>query len=273
MNDVFDKLEETAAWIAARVSLKPTTGIVLGSGLGNLVDRITEQTVIEYRDIPHFPVPTVAGHAGRLVFGKIGGTNVVAMQGRFHFYEGHAMRTIAFPVALMNRIGVSTLVVSNAAGGINRGFKSGDLMIITDHINLFGTNPLIGLNDERLGPRFPDLSDVYSGRLIGIADGAARTLGMKFRRGIYAGLSGPCYETAAEIKYLKAIGADAVGMSTVPEAIVARYLGMETLGVSCITNMATGIAKTRHSHESVMKTANEAAGRFCAVMAACIANF
>jgi len=272
MQGMFEKLQETVAFVSNRTSLRPTVGIILGSGLGNLVGQITDQISIDYRDLPHFPESTVVGHAGRLVIGRIGATVVMAMQGRFHYYEGHDMRTVAFPIAFMKQFGARMLVVSNSAGGINERFTPGDLMLITDHINLFATNPLIGLNDERLGPRFPDMTEAYSPRLIAEADKAAKSLGMSFRRGVYAGVSGPCYETAAEIRYLQRGGADAVGMSTVPEVIAARYLGLEVLGISCITNMATGIAKVRHSHEAVVKTANEAAERFCAVVAATVRN-
>lgn len=270
MIGMFEKLEETLAFVRQRTDLRPTVGVILGSGLGQLVDRMSGQVAIDYRDLPHFPAPTVAGHAGRMVIGRIGGVVVVAMQGRFHYYEGHDMRTVAYPTAFMKQFGVRTLVVSNSAGGINRGFTPGDLMLITDHINLFATNPLIGLNDERLGPRFPDMTEAYSPRLIDIADSTAGELGMSFRRGVYAGLSGPCYETAAEIRYLERIGADAVGMSTVPEVIAARYLGLEVLGISCITNMATGIATVKHAHEEVVRIANEASERFCTVVAATI---
>jgi len=270
MIGMFEKLEETVTFVRQRTDLQPTVGVILGSGLGQLVDRMSGQVAIDYRDLPHFPAPTVAGHAGRMVIGKIGGVVVVAMQGRFHYYEGHDMRTVAYPTAFMKQFGVRTLIVSNSAGGINRGFTPGDLMLITDHINLFATNPLVGLNDERLGPRFPDMTEAYSPRLIDIADSAAGELGMSFRRGVYAGLSGPCYETAAEIRYLERIGADAVGMSTVPEVIAARYLGLEVLGISCITNMATGIATVKHAHEEVVRIANEASERFCTVVAATI---
>ena len=270
MIGMFEKLEETVAYVRERTDLRPTVGVILGSGLGQLVDRMSDQVAINYRDLPHFPAPTVAGHAGRMVIGRVGGVVVVAMQGRFHYYEGHDMRTVAYPTAFMKQFGVRTLIVSNSAGGINRGFAPGDLMLITDHINLFATNPLVGLNDERLGPRFPDMTEAYSPRLVEIADSAAGELGMSFRRGVYAGVSGPCYETAAEIRYLERIGADAVGMSTVPEVIAARYLGLEVLGVSCITNMATGIATVKHAHEEVVRIANEASERFCTVVAATI---
>ena len=272
MIGMLEKLEETVAFVRQRTASRPTVGVILGSGLGQLVERMEDATAIDYCDVPHFPAPTVAGHAGRMVFGRIGKVDVVAMQGRFHYYEGHDMRTVAYPTAFMKQFGVRTLIVSNSAGGINRDFTPGDLMLITDHINLFATNPLIGLNDERLGPRFPDMTEAYSPRLIGIADSAAGEMGLKFRRGVYAGLSGPCYETAAEIRYLEAIGADAVGMSTVPEVIAARYLGLEVLGISCITNMATGIATVKHAHAEVVRIANEASERFCAVVAATIAR-
>lgn len=265
-----EKLEETVAFVRRRTDLRPSVGVILGSGLGQLVDRMSDTLAIDYGDLPNFPQSTVAGHAGRLVLGRIGDVVVVAMQGRFHYYEGHDMRTVAYPTAFMKHFGVSTLVVSNAAGGINPGFAPGDLMLISDHINLFATNPLIGLNDERLGPRFPDMTDAYSPRLIALADAAASELGTALRRGVYAGLSGPCYETAAEIRYLARIGADAVGMSTVPEVIAAHYLGLEVLGVSCITNMATGIATVKHAHAEVVKIANAASERFCSVVAATI---
>lgn len=272
MIGMLEKLEETVAFVRQRTASRPTVGVILGSGLGQLVERMEDATAIDYCDVPHFPAPTVAGHAGRMVFGRIGKVDVVAMQGRFHYYEGHDMRTVAYPTAFMKQFGVRTLIVSNSAGGINRDFTPGDLMLITDHINLFATNPLIGLNDERLGPRFPDMTEAYSPRLIGIADSAAGEMGLKFRRGVYAGLSGPCYETAAEIRYLAHGGADAVGMSTVPEVIAARYLGLEVLGISCITNMATGIATVKHAHEEVVRIANEASERFCTVVAATIAR-
>lgn len=270
MNGMYGKLEETVTCVKRLTDLRPTIGVILGSGLGQLVERMTDTVAIDYRDLPHFPAPTVAGHAGRLVIGRIEGVPVMAMQGRFHYYEGHDMRTIAFPTAFMQRFGARTLIVSNAAGGINRGFTPGDLMLITDHLNLIGTNPLIGLNDERLGPRFPDMTEAYSPRLIALAEEAAAELGTSLRRGVYAGLSGPCYETAAEIRYLERIGADAVGMSTVPEVIVARYLGMEVLGISCVTNMATGIATVKHAHDEVVRIANEASTRFCALVATTI---
>lgn len=270
MQGMFEKLQETVAYVRQRTAVQPTVGIILGSGLGRLVEQITDPVTIDYHDVPHFPQTTVAGHAGRLVLGRIGDTAVIAMAGRFHYYEGHEMRSVAYPTAFMKTLGVQTLIVSNAAGGINRGFVPGDLMLITDHINLFANNPLIGLNDERLGPRFPDMTEPYSQRLMAMAEQAAQGLGFELRHGVYAGVSGPCFETAAEIRYLERIGADAVGMSTVPEVIAARYLGLEVLGISCVTNMATGIAKVKHAHEDVMRIANEASERFCNVVAATV---
>ena len=272
MIGVFGKLEETVASVRERTGRTPTVGVILGSGLGQLVDRMTDCEAIDYRDLSHFPTTTVAGHAGKLVLGNIGSVQVAALQGRFHYYEGHDMRTVAYPTAFLKHFGVKTLIVSNSAGGINRNFEPGDLMLITDHINLFGTNPLIGLNDERLGARFPDMTEPYSLRLIEQADAAAKELGLTLQRGVYAGLTGPCYETAAEIRFLDRIGADAVGMSTVPEVIAARYLGMEVLGISCVTNMATGIAKVKHAHAEVVRIANAASERFCAVVAATVAR-
>ena len=270
MDGLFEKLQETVAFVRERTPVQPVIGIILGSGLGKLVEQIADPVVIDYEDLPNFPKVTVAGHAGRLVLGRIGATPVVAMQGRFHYYEGHDMSTVGLPVVFMKLFGVRTLIVSNSAGGINPEFSPGDLMLITDHINLFATNPLIGLNDERLGPRFPDMTEAYCPRLLGLAEQVSGGLGIALRRGVYAGASGPCYETAAEIRYLSCVGADAVGMSTVPEVITARYVGLEVLGISCITNMATGIAKVKHAHEDVVKTANAASARFCQLVAAII---
>ncbi|GAB6088791.1 purine-nucleoside phosphorylase [Spirochaeta dissipatitropha] len=267
MKGIYEKLQETLEYIRGRCSTEPEAGIVLGSGLGGLVERIEDPIWIDYHDIPHFPVSTVAGHAGKLVFGRIGSTSVVAMQGRFHYYEGHDMRTVVYPVALMKLLGAGTLLVSNSAGGMNPDFTPGDLMLIHDHINLFSDNPLIGLNDERLGPRFPDMTEPYSSKLIALAERKALAMGFDFQKGVYVGVSGPAYETAAEIRFMQTIGGDAVGMSTVPEVIAARYMGMEVIGISCITNMSTGIAKVKHSHEEVVKTANAAAERFCTVVA------
>lgn len=260
---MYEKVKETAEFIKSKTSQRPDTAIILGSGLGDLVDSIEEKEFIDYKDIPNFPVSTVSGHKGRLVFGKLEGKPVMAMQGRFHYYEGYKMREVAYPVYVMKLLGIENLIVSNAAGGINRSFSEGTLMIITDHINLFGNNPLIGQNDERFGPRFPGMSEAYNHQFITVAKKKASENEIEFREGVYAGLTGPYYETAAEIRYLSTIGADAVGMSTVPEVITANYLGLKVLGISCITNMATGIAEVEHEHEAVVETAKRVSEQFC----------
>mgnify|MGYP000724024547 CR=1 FL=1 len=270
MIGMLEKLEETVAFVRQRTASRPTVGVILGSGLGQLVERMEDTTAIDYRDVPHFPAPTVAGHAGRMVFGRIGQVDVVAMQGRFHYYEGHDMRTVAYPTAFMQQFGVRTLIVSNSAGGINRDFTPGDLMLITDHINLFATNPLIGLNDERLGPRFPDMTEPYSLELRNLAKQTADELGIAYKEGVYMGFMGPCYETAAEIRAFAGMGADAVGMSTVPETMVCNYMGMKVLAVSCITNMATGIQTVKHSHARVLEIANQAGDTLCRWLGAVI---
>ncbi len=262
----YEQVLESAAYIRSVTAQQPTLCIILGSGLGGLVDVIANKTVIPYGDIPHFPQSTVPGHAGNLVIGCIGSTTVVAMQGRFHYYEGFTMDQVTYPLYVMKLLGVTSLIVTNACGGVNRSFAPGDLMLITDYISFMAPNPLIGHNDERFGPRFPDMTEAYSRRLMAKADELAASLGFSLQRGVYALFSGPCFETAAEIRAFAALGADAVGMSTVPETIVANYLGMEVLGISCITNMATGIAEKKHSHEAVIRTANEAGEKLCALV-------
>ncbi|MBP3038988.1 purine-nucleoside phosphorylase [Bacillaceae bacterium Marseille-Q3522] len=233
---------------------KPLIGLILGSGLGVLADDIEEAVKIPYEEIPEFPVSTVAGHAGRLVFGKINGVTVVAMQGRFHYYEGYSFEKVTFPVRVMKELGVQTLIVTNAAGGVNETFSAGDLMLIADHINFMGSNPLIGYNDDRLGARFPDMSEAYSKKLRTAAKKVAEDIGIKVQEGVYIGFTGPSYETPAEIRMAKIIGADAVGMSTVPEVIVARHAQLDVLGISCISNMAAGILDQPLSHKEVMET-------------------
>ena len=260
---LFEKVSETVGFLKGKTTYRPKVAVILGSGLGDLVDYIEEQVEVDYKDIPNFPVSTVAGHAGKLVFGKIGGVEVVAMKGRFHFYEGYDMKTVTYPVFVFKQFGIEKIIVSNAAGGINRTFDPGTLMIITDFINGFGTNPLIGHNDERFGVRFPDMSEVYKKSLIAEAKNIADEISVKYREGVYVGVTGPYYETAAEIKVYEQNGASAVGMSTVPESMVANYLGMEVLGISCITNMATGIATKAHSHEDVMEVARRTGADFC----------
>ena len=263
---LYEHVTESAAYLNTLLPQKPVIGIVLGSGLGDLVDRIRGQVVIPYGDIPHFPQSTVAGHAGNLVFGFIGKQPVLAMQGRFHFYEGFTMQEVTYPIYVMKLLGIQNLIVTNAAGGINRDFAPGDLMLLTDHINFLGTNPL-------MGPRFPDMSEAYAKRLIERAENEAKKLGIVYRKGVYLATTGPSYETAAEIRAFTAMGADAVGMSTVPEVIVANYLGLDVLGISCITNMATGIAVTKHSHAEVVRIANESNQQLCGWVESLIQNW
>ena len=260
----YEKVKESADFIRERTDKMPSLGVILGSGLGSLVDIMEEKTVIPYPEIPNFPQSSVAGHAGNLVIGRIGKEIIIAMQGRFHFYEGFTMKEVTYPIYVMKLLGVKNLIVTNACGGINRAFVPGDLMLLTDYINMLGNNPLIGENDERLGVRFPDMSEAYSLELLAKAEETAKTLGIAYQQGVYAIFSGPCYETAAEIRAYERLGADAIGMSTVPETIVANYLGMKVLGIACITNMATGIAKEKHTHEEVVRIANESSSKLCA---------
>jgi purine-nucleoside phosphorylase len=260
---MFDKVTESAEFIRSNITHAPKTAIVLGSGLGDIVKNMTEQECIAYADIPNFPQSTVQGHQGCLVAGKLNGAEVLVMQGRLHFFEGYSMQEVAYPVFVMKLLGIRTLILTNACGGINIGFEPGDLMIINDFINLMPGNPLIGINDERFGPRFPDMTEPYRLRLIDKAKETANELKIPYKEGVYAGFMGPYYETAAEIRMIGRNGADAVGMSTVPETIAANYLGMDVLGIACITNMATGIQKVKHSHERVLETANRASVQFC----------
>lgn len=259
----YEKVEESAEYIRGKTSAVLSTGIILGSGLGNLTEIMKDKTVIPYGEIPNFPVSHVAGHAGNFVIGRIGQTTAAVMQGRFHFYEGYGMKEVAYPVYVLKLLGVKDLIVTNACGGINRAFVPGDFMILTDYINLSGKNPLIGENDERFGVRFPDMSQAYSQRLIQKAENTAKKLHISYKKGVYALFPGPCYETAAEIRALDRLGADATGMSTVPETIAANYLGMEVLGIGCITNMATGIAREKHTHEEVVRIAEESSRKLC----------
>jgi len=257
-----EQVEEAAAWIRGRTDARPEIGLILGSGLGVLAEAMKGATAIPYREIPHFPVSTVAGHAGELVVGEAAGRPVVLMNGRFHLYEGYPAQAVAFPVRVMKALGVHTLVVTNAAGGINTTFQPGDLMLIEDHLNLTGQNPLVGPNDESIGPRFPDMSEAYSARLRELARAVAEQQGLRLVSGVYAGLLGPSYETPAEIRMLRALGADAVGMSTVTEVIAARHAGLEVAGISCISNMAAGILPQPLSHREVMETAERVKERF-----------
>jgi purine-nucleoside phosphorylase len=262
---MFDRVEEAAHSIRRRCA-EPETAIVLGSGLGDFADTLLDAIATPYGEIPHWPASNVVGHAGRLVIGRVLGKRIAALSGRAHVYEGHDLGTVVFATRVMARLGVRQMILTNAAGGINTTFAQGALMIIDDHINLLGTNPLVGANDERFGPRFPDMSEVYSRRLRALADEAARAKGVPVSHGVYVAVHGPSYETPAEIRYLRTIGADAVGMSTVPEAIAARHMGVDVLGISCITNMAAGVLPQPLVHDEVMETARRVRGSFIALL-------
>ncbi|MGO4888298.1 purine-nucleoside phosphorylase [Anaerobacillus sp. MEB173] len=259
-------ISESVQYIKGKVSDSPDIGLILGSGLGILADEIENPVKIPYSDIPQFPVSTVEGHAGQFVFGTLQGKNVVAMQGRFHFYEGYSIQKVTFPVLVMKQLGVKTLVVTNAAGGVNESFEPGDLMIIEDHINNMGQNPLIGPNDSSLGVRFPDMSQAYSKRLQEKAKQVAALLQINLKQGVYVGNTGPTYETPAEVRMIRKLGGDAVGMSTVPEVIVATYVGIEVLGISCISNMAAGILDQPLTHDEVIETTEMVKEKFLALV-------
>ncbi|MEW4370363.1 purine-nucleoside phosphorylase [Paenibacillus kandeliae] len=263
-------IQEAAAYIRSKSSITPEIGLILGSGLGVLADLIEDGVSISYSDIPHFPVSTVEGHDGELLLGNVQGRPVVMMKGRFHMYEGYGPEVTAFPVRVMKELGVSSLLVTNAAGGVNTSYEPGDLMVLSDHLNLTGRNPLIGPNDPALGVRFPDLSEAYSRRLRTVFKDTAASQGLKVQEGVYAGLLGPTYETPSEIRMLRTLGADAVGMSTVSETIVARHAGLEVLGISCITNMAAGILDQPLSHDEVMETADRVRDQFLKLVLAII---
>ncbi|OWA37083.1 purine-nucleoside phosphorylase [Saccharibacillus sp. O16] len=259
-------IQEAADYIRSKTNLTPEIGLILGSGLGILANLIEDAVSIPYEEIPHFPVSTVEGHEGELLLGTIQGRPVVMMKGRFHMYEGYAPSVTAFPVRVMKNLGIASLLVTNAAGGVNTSFVPGDLMLLSDHLNLTGNSPLIGPNDNALGVRFPDLSEAYSRRLRQVAKDAASEHAFTFKEGVYAGLLGPSYETPAEIRMLRTLGADAVGMSTVSETIVARHAGIEVLGISCITNMAAGILDQPLSHAEVMETAELVKEKFLSLV-------
>ena len=250
---------------------KPQIGVILGSGLGEIADEHCKIS-IPYSEIPGFINSNVAGHKGRLVFAEINEKKVVMMQGRNHYYEGYSLEEITFPVKVMKYLGVKTLILTNAAGAVNESFHPGDLMLITDHINMMGINPLRGVNDEDLGERFPDMSEIYKKYLIEKADKCAKTLGFELQHGVYLANSGPSYETPAEIKMARIMGADAVGMSTVPEAIIGNYCGMDILGISCITNYASGVSETKLTHEEVIETANKVKKQFKSLITEIIAD-
>ncbi|MBQ2960705.1 MAG: purine-nucleoside phosphorylase [Oscillospiraceae bacterium] len=252
--DLNQRIHAAADYIRARINVSPGIGLILGSGLGDLADGLENRIVIPYEDIPHFPRSTVEGHAGALVFGEIGGKSLVIMQGRVHYYEGYEQQLITMPVRVMHLLGVKRLVLTNAAGGVNLNFQPGDLMLISDHINFSGSNPLIGANLDEFGPRFPDASDVYTAKLRRGILPKAEQAGIALRQGVYMMFSGPSFETPAEIRMARTLGADAVGMSTVPEALVAAHCGMEVVGLSCISNMAAGVLNQKLTHQEVIDT-------------------
>ena len=264
----YERAERAAKFILSKTKLRPKIALVLGSGLGAFADELTDATRIPYQKIPHFPRSTAVGHAGVLAIGKVGDIAVAAMQGRVHLYEGYSAREVAFAMRVFGHLGIRSAILTNAAGGINQEFKQGALVVIRDHINLQGSNPLIGPNDERFGPRFPDMTQAYWRSYREIALAEAKRLGIQAREGVYAALTGPSYETPAEIRYLKAIGADLVGMSTVPEVIAARHMGIRVLGISCVTNMAAGILDRPLDHSEVLETGERVKGQFIALLRA-----
>jgi len=252
---MLEKIKETSNFLLEKITEKPAIGIILGTGLGELGQEINVKEEFHYQDIPNFPTSTVKGHQGKLLFGTLNEKNVVAMQGRFHFYEGYSMKELTFPIRVMNFLGVKSLILSNAAGGLNSEFEIGDIMFITDHINLIPDNPLIGKNEEELGPRFTDMSEVYNEKYIREAKKIARHHHIRFQTGVYAAVSGPTFETPAEYRYIRTIGADAVGMSTIPEAIVARHMGMNVFAISLITDLGVEGKIVEISHEEVLEAA------------------
>jgi purine-nucleoside phosphorylase len=256
----------SASYIKEKLTATPKIGLILGSGLGVLADEISNPIIIPYHEIPEFPVSTVEGHAGQLVIGELEGIQVVAMQGRFHFYEGYSLHKVTFPVRVMKEIGVETVIVTNAAGGVNTSFQPGDLMLITDHINNMSQNPLIGPNDPEFGVRFPDMSQAYCPNLRAKTKEVAIRLGISIQEGVYVGNTGPSYETPAEVRMIRKLGGDAVGMSTVPEVIVARHAGLKVLGISCISNMAAGILDQPLTHDEVIETTDLAKASFLSLV-------
>lgn len=266
--DEFARAERAAKFIRSKTKLRPKVAVVLGSGLGAFADDLKDAIRIPYERIPGFPRSTAIGHAGNLVIGKAAGIPVAVMQGRVHFYEGYSLQDVIFPVRVLGRLGIRAVVLTNAAGGINLSLKQGTFVVLRDHINLQGSNPLVGPNDERFGPRFPDMTEVYAKGYREIAVKEAQRLGLQVSEGVYIALTGPSYETPAEIRCLRTLGADVVGMSTVPEAIAARHMGIEVLGISCVTNMAAGVLENPLNHEEVLETGDRVSGQFIALLQA-----
>ena len=263
---LYDQAVAAADFILARTALRPTIGIVLGSGLGSFADQIENPAVIPFADIPHFPQSTVPGHSGRLVIGAVAGTPVAVMQGRVHAYEGYSSDQVTLPIRVLGRCGVRTLILTNAAGGINPAFRQGQLVLVADHINFSGRNPVAGPNDDRFGPRFFDMSEAYSARLRHLAREAARSLDLDLEEGVYLSVLGPSFETPAEIRAFRTLGADLVGMSTVQETIAARHMGLDILGISCVTNLAAGLQAQPLSHEEVMETGKAVESRLAGLL-------
>lgn len=266
VSNYFDQVTEAAEWLRGHGFGGGEVGLVLGSGLGPFADTMSEPFAVAYGEIPHFPAANVIGHAGRIVGGTVRGRRVVALSGRAHYYEGHDLRTVTFAIRVLSRLGIRTLILTNAAGGINTAFTEGALMVIDDHMNFLGSNPLVGPHDDRFGARFPDMTEVYSARLRRIADEVARDRSLAIQHGVYIAVHGPSYETPAEIRAFRTLGADAVGMSTVPEAIVARQMSMEVLGISCISNMAAGVLPQPLNHDDVMATTRRVRQEFSALL-------
>jgi purine-nucleoside phosphorylase len=269
----YQQLDTAAYVVRAAAPSEPRIAIVLGSGLGALADEVVDPVTIPYAQVPHFPVSTAPGHAGRLILGTFQGQSVVMMAGRVHLYEGYTAAQVVFPIRLLRMLGVETLIVTNAAGGVNERFSSGALMLIADHINLTGHNPLVGPNDERYGSRFPDMTEAYAPELRALARRAAADTGVDLDEGVYLGLLGPTYETPAEVRMVRILGGDAVGMSTVLEVIAANHMGMRVLGVSCITNMAAGMLPQKLDHVEVMETAARVSGEFASLLRAVVADY
>lgn len=262
MKNFLEVINETSSYIRKRIDFTPEIGLILGSGLGTLVEEINNPIMFDYKDIPSFPISTVEGHEGRLVLGELEGKKVIAMQGRFHYYEGYSLQQITFPVRVMKALGIKMLLVTNACGALTKDLYPGALMIMEDHINFIGDNPLIGHNYEELGPRFPDMSSAYDKELIKLAENVSKELNIETKKGVYVAVSGPSYSSRAELGMLRRIGGDTIGMSTVPEVIVARHSGLRILGISCITDMAIADEIVSISHEEVVKVANETRPRF-----------
>lgn len=270
---IVQQIQEVLEFLEPRIPFRPEVAMVLGSGLGSFVSELSEAVSFSYEEVPHFQQPSVDGHSGRIYFGKINGVPLVVMQGRWHLYEGHSMQSVVLPTRVMAALGAHTIILTNAAGGINLNFKTGDLMLIDDHINLMAKNPLTGKESPLLGPRFPDMSEAYCRECITLLDKTAKRLGITLRKGVYVGLSGPTYETPAEVRMLRVLGGDAVGMSTVPEAIAARHLGMRVVGISCITNMASGIEDRPLDHVDVQASAGKMVTHLKALLIDALADF